>query len=181
MKLQTHSSHALAGLCLPLVLLLSTAAARAVMVDIIVTPQIGSFLYEVSVHNDEAEDLAIVTITDAPLGDPLVDPSLTAPAGFFGSYDGGFGFIDLLPVIDVFPAGLTVSGFSFESLSGPGANFTTFEALGIFGNFFSGDINVRVVDAVPDSGSTLLMAGLGFLSLVVARRRQLNMQRKAQS
>ena len=89
--------------------------------------------------------------------------------GFLGNYDGGSGFIDFLADTGIFAAGTTVGGFSFESLSGPTANFTTFGALSEFGDEFSGLINVRI-NAVPDTGGTWLMAGLAFLALVFTRR-----------
>src|SRR6185503_20563400 len=103
------------ALILTLCLVAQTVTAQ-VNVDAIVTPLIGSFRYDISVSNNAGEDLALVSIVDAPIGDPLIDPTLVTPAGFLGSYDGGLGFVDFLGDTDLFAAGSTVSGFSFESL-----------------------------------------------------------------
>ena len=81
MKQPTHFRHPIIHGCLLLAVALSAPTASAVMVDMVVTPLGGSYRYDVSVNNDSLDDLAIVSISDAPLGDPLIDPTLTAPAG----------------------------------------------------------------------------------------------------
>jgi hypothetical protein len=170
MKQKTHFRHPIIQGCLLLALALTTPTASAVIVDMLVTPLGGSYRYEVSVNNDEVVDLAIVSIIDAPLGDPLIDPTLTTPAGFLGSYDDGLGFVDFLADTDGFLAGTTVGGFRFESLSAPGTFFTTFTALSVAGDEFTGPINVRTNAAVPDTGGTWSLAGLAFLALAFAYR-----------
>jgi hypothetical protein len=138
--------------------------------DMVVTPLAGSFRYDVSITNDEVVDLALVTITDAPLADPLIDPTLTTPPGFLGSYDGGLGFVDFIEgATDNFGAGTTVGGFSFESLSDTGVFFTMFSALSVDGDPFSGSINVRT-NAVPETGGAWSLASLAFLALAFAQR-----------
>jgi hypothetical protein len=156
--------------CLILALALIAQSAGAVSMSMTVTDLGGSFRYDVSIHNNETEDLAIVSINDAPLADPLIDPTLVTPAGFLGSYDDGLGFVDFIEGVNNFAAGTTVGGFRFESLTGPGTYFTTFEALSVFGNLFNGSINVTV-NQIPETGSTLRLAGLGFMALALARKR----------
>src|SRR5262245_49067991 len=60
----------------------------------------GIFQYELSVRNNGPNDVAIVSITDAPESDPLIAPTLEAPKGYGAMYDPGiglgFGFVDLL-------------------------------------------------------------------------------------
>ena len=68
--------------CVVMSLLFFSTAARAVLtVDATVTPLAGSFLYEFSIANTGPEDVILVTILDAPLADPLIDPTLMFPAG----------------------------------------------------------------------------------------------------
>jgi len=157
--------------CLILALALTAQTARAITMNMTATDLGGSFRYDISINNNEVVDLAIVSIIDAPAGDPLIDPSLVAPAGFLASYDSGLGFVDFIEAAATFAAGSTVGGFSFESLAGPGAYFTTFEALSVLGESFRGSINVTMI-SVPETGSTLVMAGLGFMALAFIRRRR---------
>src|SRR5262245_34357450 len=105
-------------------LLGATRLEAQVSVDTRVTPRGGSFRYDISVSNNASEDLAVVSILDAPLNDPLIGGSLFTPAGFLGSYDSGLGFVDLLSDTDVFSVGRTVGGFSFQSQSAPNSFFT---------------------------------------------------------
>jgi hypothetical protein len=141
-----------------------------------VTPLAGSFLYELDIANAGPDDYSLVSITDAPLGDPLIDPSLTTPAGFLGSYDSGLGIIDFLEAAQSFAAGTVFGGFSFESLTGPAAAFASFEALTTQGAPASGDISWEV-RAVPEpSGGmlSLLAVAFGFaaLSRTISRSRE---------
>lgn len=150
-------------------LVVSTSETRAgILVFGTITPGGGSFHYDLSVENTGPEDFAIVSL-DAPVGDPLIAPSLTAPAGFLASYDGGFGFLDFLEDTDFFAAGTTTSGFSFDALAGPGDAFTTFNALTLLGDTFSGPVDLTVV---PEPRFTALTAGLALLAVAILRRRR---------
>ena len=146
--------------------------ATTIDVDLLYTPLGGGiFQYELSVRNNGPNDVAIVSITDAPENDPLIFPTLEAPKGYGAIYDPGiglgFGFVDLLEDTALFAANSTTSGFRFQSQSSPPANFTTFEALTIQGDSISGLIRLQ---AVPDAGSTLLLTTMGSLALVAFRR-----------
>jgi hypothetical protein len=123
-------------------------------VEAIVTPLNGSFQYDITVSNNGFEDVAIVSFTDAPLFDPLIGPSLIAPAGFLGSYDPGLGFVDLLADTGIFGMGTSVGGFSFQSLAPPGVNFTAFQALGVNGTSFSGST------VIPETHTSLAAVGV---------------------
>jgi len=156
--------------CLVLVGLaaVSEPAWSQVKVDAIVTPLVGSFRYDISVHNNAAEDLAIVSLVDAPLADPLIDLTLAAPVGFLASYDDGLGFVDFLGDADVFAAGATVGGFGFESLTAPGAYFASFEALGVLGTSYSGSLRSVMV---PEAGTLLAAVSVVGCALIQVVRR----------
>jgi hypothetical protein len=167
-----------------LIALLAVSRSPAAVVDfeLVITPLGGSFQYDATIRNNSPLDLTLVSIVDAPPGDPLIDPSLTTPAGFIGLYDSGLGIVDFLEVTSTFPVGVTVSGFQFISSSLPPAFFTTFEALDINGDSISGSITI--VNAPPngtvdDSGSTLALAALAVV-LTLAGRHLRARWRKAQ-
>lgn len=136
-----------------------------VVVDASVTPLGGSFRYDISVTNNESEDLAIVSFADAPGADPLIEPSLLVPLGFVGSYDGVLGFLDFLANTASFPAGGRVGGFRFESLHGPGQFFSTIEALTINGNLVDGVVNTTVVPEGRTIAGAAVLAGLAFAAV----------------
>ena len=72
------------------------AATADVMVDAAVTSVGTDFLYELTITNDTPDELSIVSIVDGPMGDALIDASLTAPADYFAQYDAGLGIIDFV-------------------------------------------------------------------------------------
>ena len=132
----------------------------------------GIFHWDFSVVNNSVPDLLLVTVVDAPLGDPLIDGSLTGPPGFLTNYDGGLGFLDFIADTALFfPLGET-SFFSFDSMSGPGVAFTSFEARGIdtFDNPFVGQVNgTQPPVVIPEPGQlTLLAVGLAVIVLCSA-------------
>lgn len=129
----------------------------------------GTYQYDVSVSNNGPDDLAIVSLTDAPLGDGLIASSLTAPAFFSTSYDSVLGFVDFLADVS-FAAGTTVSGFSFLSAAAPSGSFTSFEALTIQGDLLSGQVRYPSMN-VPDTGSSLVALSFGLAALRIARRK----------
>lgn len=111
-----------------LALLPAAAVHGGVLLTGTVTPLGGSYRYEASVHNPDLEDYFLVSLTDAPVGDPLIDASLTTPPGFVGSYDTGLGIVDLLSDFESFAPGTTSGPFSFESLSDPGQAFASVQS-----------------------------------------------------
>jgi hypothetical protein len=129
-----------------------------------VTPLGASFLYELEIANAGPDDYSIVSIIDAPLNEMLIGNTLTTPAGFIGSYDGGLGIIDFLEDTQFFAAGTVFDGFSFQSAVGPALAFATFSALTTQGATASGDVTweVRAVPE-PSAGLTPVLAlGLAF-------------------
>ncbi|MDQ2694170.1 MAG: hypothetical protein M3Z21_02105 [Pseudomonadota bacterium] len=109
---------------------LAAPTVRAnLMVEAVVSPiGGGGFHYEFAVVNATLADAFLVTLTDAPLDDALITATLTAPAGFLANYDPGLGLIDFIAdAAGFFPLG-TTAGFAFDSLFGPTANFTLFQA-----------------------------------------------------
>ncbi|MBL9139793.1 MAG: hypothetical protein JNK85_28240 [Verrucomicrobiales bacterium] len=153
-------------------LAVAPASPGQVFVEALVTSLGSSIRYDITVDNQALEDLAIVSIIDAPSADPLIDDTLAVPSGFLGSYDGGLGFVDFIGDTEVFGAGIQTGGFHFESLVFPGAFFRKFEALGVFGTLYSGSIRISPESViVPESGTTIAAAAMGGLILVHAVRR----------
>jgi hypothetical protein len=151
------------------------AGAALVDLEMLVTPLGGSYQYDVTIRNNSLVDLTLVSIVNAPIGDPLINPSLIAPAGFVALYDSGLGIIDFLEGASVFGVGQTIGGFRFVSSVLPGPSLTLFEALDVNGGSFSGSITSTVVPggSVPDSGSTVMLAAFAFVMTALghARRR----------
>lgn len=135
------------------------------------TPQAGSFLYDISITNTESEDLAFVSFSDAPAGDPLIEPSLIVPIGFLASYDSILQFLDFLGDTEVFPAGGTVDGFRFQSLFGPDQSFRQVEAFSVNGTPFTGLVQVQIA-VVPEAGTLGAAAALGGIAVVYGIRRR---------
>ena len=155
------------GFLLVLCLAAQTVTAD-INVDMTTTPLGGGiFQYDFSVGNSGPDDVVLVTITDAPLGDPLIGLTLITPVDFLGLYDPGLGFVDFLEFTGLFGAGTTTSGFQFQSQATPPTYLTSFQALTVNGDSLSGRIN----RGVPDTGSTMLMAGLGFMALTFLRKK----------
>lgn len=157
----------LAAAVLALGALAATTARANLSVEAVVSPSGGGFHYEFSVVNDTLADAFLVTLTDAPLGDALISATLTAPAGFLANYDPGLGLIDFIADAAVFfPLG-TTAGFAFDSLFGPAANFTTFQAFTLTGfptPAAAGQVSFAAVPA--PAGIALWLLGLaGFAAL----------------
>ncbi len=166
MKVSKGLSVAAAGL---IAALQGAPASGALMVDALVTPLGGSFLYDVTVDNASADDFSLVTL-DAPIADPLIDPSLTAPAGFLALYDDVLGLLDLVEDSALFEAGSIVSGFSFESGAGPDDGFfRTFVGLTTLGEPFTGEVSLSVARAVSEPGLAALLGAGVVLTLVSFR------------
>ena len=127
--------------------LLSTSVCKAaLMVEAAVTPDAPAFHYDLAVINDTPVDVVVVSLIDAPLFDPVIAPSLSAPAGFVTNYDPLLGIVDLIADTAIFGAGFTVDGFAFDSLLGPlDSVFTRFQALTVDGELLNGDVVLRQV------------------------------------
>lgn len=138
-----------------------------------VTPVPGAFRYEITVHNDEPLELALVSFNDAPLNDPIIASTLSAPLGFLASYDGGLGFVDFLADSGSFLSGSDVTGFRFESLADPTLFFTQVEALDVQGNLVPGTVDLTVVPETGTAGAALLVTGAVVTHL--RRRRTANL------
>lgn len=132
------------------------------------TPITGGFHYDFTIRNNGLEDIVLVTI-NAPIEDPLIDPSLTVPADFIGSYDSGLGLVDFLEFVGLFEAGTTKSGFSFDSTGAPPEYISQFSGLTVSGATPSG--TVQIVPAVPDGGATWLALAMSMAGLRLAQRR----------
>lgn len=154
------------------VLLAAETAQAGLAVSLTSTPLGGGvFSYQYSIANSGPEDLAVVSITDAALGDPLIGATLQTPAGFLGSYDPGLGIVDFLSDTSVFGAGTILSGFGFMSMSSALNQFMTFEALSLNGSLITGTVDL-IASPVPEAG-TFWVAGLGLVALVISQRQRL--------
>lgn len=153
-------------------LLLSGAPSWAVpIVQSNVTPIGGGlFHFEFSVTNNTIDDIVLVSV-DVPTGDASIGATLLAPLGFLASYDSGLGIIDFLEGTDLFSVGTTITGFSFDSVLGPGnGEFDDFSGLTVNGDTFSGTVETIVVAAVPEPSPVALVA-LGAAVLIGLRVR----------
>jgi hypothetical protein len=163
----------LTGLAVGLCILTAPSVSSALLVvQDTVTPGVGVFHHEFTITNNTVDDVAIVSIVDAPIGDPFIAGSLVVRAGFLGSYDSGLGFVDFLGDTQLFAVGTTTGGFEFDSAfaptPGPPSRFAAFEALTVNGDLITGDVQSTAVQ-VPEPPPFLLLV-LGVLSLWVARR-----------
>jgi hypothetical protein len=147
--------------------LLPTAQA-ALFVTGTITPLGASFRYDLTVENTGPDDYVLVTI-DAPLGDPLIGPTLTGPAGSQASYDAGLGLLDLVEDTDFFAAGSVAGLFTFESLAGPGEAFSSFNALTPLGGTAAGNLQLRVI---PEPAGAGIALALGLLAAAFGFRRK---------
>jgi hypothetical protein len=106
----------LTGLAVGLCVLTVPSVSNAVLiVEDTVTPGVGVFHHEFTITNNTIDDVAVVSILDAPIGDPFIAGSLIVPVGFMGSYDSGLGVIVFLGGTQLFAAGTTTGGFGFDS------------------------------------------------------------------
>ncbi|OHB74976.1 MAG: hypothetical protein A2W31_11925 [Planctomycetes bacterium RBG_16_64_10] len=157
--------------CILLLMIAVPASRASLLVEATVTPLVGSFQYDFSIENTGPDDVVIVSIVDAPLADPIIDPTLVTPVGFFGSYDSGLGVVDFLEDTELFAAGTTTGGFSFQSLSGPSNSFTVFEALTPLGGFITGSVNQTVV---PEPAALTICCALGLAVVATWRHSKRN-------
>jgi hypothetical protein len=129
--------------------------------------------YDYSVANLTAFDLAVVSIAVASQPDAVMNP--TPPPGFLISFDAGVGLVSFLEDADpatteTFAAGTAVSGFRFDSVFP--ALPTTFEALDLAGNTFSGSTlgPVGPGGVVPEPGANALLAAFTLSGALWLRR-----------
>ncbi len=144
--------------------------------QVLVTPTVtfdGSvYTYSYSVMNGSPNTLAIVSFGAMPAASFTVQ-NLTAPMGFLATYDSGNGFVSFLEdnnpaTLQTFAPGSTVSAFTLTSTFAPGA--TTFEALDIFGNTYTG----VTVAPIPEPGVlALCLLALPAFVLLFPRRRKM--------
>lgn len=157
-------------------------AGAALHVDLSSTPiHDGQFRHAVTITNAGTEDVALVSLIDAPLDDPAIGSSFETPPGFEAAYDAGFGLlngiIDFFPALgssDTFAAGSSLGGFVFLSSSAPPEAFTEFEALTVLGEILRGTVRFADQPAVSDQGASLLLVGIGLAGLAVASRNREN-------
>lgn len=147
-------------------LLIATSQAHA-QVD--VTPTVsfanGLYSYDYSIMNSSLEDLALVNINVT--SGIFTIQNLMAPTGFQSVYDTNLGIVTFLSDSEVFGAGTTLNGFTFDSPYAPSA--TMFDALSLNGTPFVGTTQGPVV---PEPGSIALLAGLGMTGMLARNRRR---------
>ncbi len=150
------------------VVVFTSQAARAqVTITGYYTPG-PNFTYQLFVNNASPDILAIVTVEG--VGDAT---DLVPAPGFLMAFDSGFGTMDLLE--DINP--VTPQSFAPATTQGPfffrstfDVHNTTFSALDVNANFFTGTLSLT---AAPEPGALPLMLSVGglFLGIVLAKRR----------
>ncbi len=170
----------LLGLAGALCALFSPGLARAqVTITSTVTSAGPLFTYNYGVTNNALpdpngfNDLAIVTFAATPGVGSVLNP--TAPTGFLISFDSGNGLISFLEDNNAggptFAPQTTISGFSFQSLFGPGR--TTFDVFDASGNEFTGPVTSAIGPAVVPEPGTWLALGMGAAGIgILAVRRK---------
>lgn len=166
---RTSLKNGFIGLAAVLFVCLTPQVSQALLIDATVESIGGGlFHWEFTINNDGAVDVLLVTITDAPLFDPEIAPTLTQPLGFTASYDSGLGLVDFISVSEVFGVGQAWSGFAFDSQAGPAANFSGFQALTDNLETITGSVSVHEVPVPEPATLTMLVVG----AALVGRRRQ---------
>lgn len=127
----------------------------------------GLYTYSYGVTNSGAFDLAIVDVNVAPNAGLT---NLTAPTGFFATYDPGLGIVSFLEDADfttpqTFAPASTVSAFTFMSRVGPSP--TTFAALDVTGNTTTG----VTTGPIPEPATLLWGAAVAVVTLGSRKRR----------
>jgi hypothetical protein len=170
----------LLSLCLAITFLagVTTSSAQVTLTPVVTfNISTGVFTYSYSVMNGSSNSLAIISFGARPTG-ALTVQNLSSPMGFAASYDSGNGFVSFFEdnnpaTPQMFAPGSTVSPFTFTSMFGPGT--TTFEALDVAGNTFTGVTQAPIPEPSVLALSALALPGIAFL---LYRRRK--MQRTAQ-
>ena len=141
--------------------------------QVILTPAItfntstGLFAYSYSVMNGTSVSLALISLGAQPTGTTTVQ-NLSAPFGFSGIYDSGNGLVSFFEdgnpaTAPTFAPGSTIGSFAFNSPFAPGD--TTFEALDVNGNTFTGVTQAPVPEPAPLALCGLVLPLLGFYFL----------------
>jgi hypothetical protein len=130
----------------------------------------GGFHYEFTVDNSAGPNEVLVVTLNAPPNDALLASTLAGPGGFQTSYDPGLGLVDYLADTISFAVGSVISGFTFDSTASPPQFFTTFTALDLEAETFTGSVAFK---QAPDPGSTLFFVCLGLFALGIVQCKRL--------
>jgi hypothetical protein len=112
---KTAASFLRAGATLLFASVLANAATITVTPD--VTLSSGLYHYAYSITNNTPDDAFLIDIPVA--ASPSAIENLTAPSGFTAAFDSGLGLVSFLEDSSFFSS-TPESGFSFDSLEGPG-------------------------------------------------------------
>lgn len=150
-----------------------SAPVEALRIEGTATDYGSYFSYELYVVDNVLPNLVVVSLLNAPLGDTLIGPSLTAPVGYLASYDSGLGIVDFLTDTTL-EFGLPTTGpFTFASLFGPASYFAQSRGLDDNLNEVSMDLATITVVQGPNGQVSgpggIALLGLG-LALLAGRR-----------
>lgn len=146
--------------------------AEPVSVNPTVTMSGGGFRYNYAIVNASPFALSVVTLS-VP-SSALAIQNLSVPNGFNANFDSRLGLLDFVENTRSFAAGTTVSGFQFDSPSGPSLSSFTAVALNASGGVveFAGQtLAPRAVAPVPEPSTFVLALTAGMLLLLVGGRR----------
>lgn len=131
----------------------------------------GLFRYEYSVVNTSSFDFLAISIN--VIAAPNAVQSLVAPTGFNAFFDPGLGQVDFVEDTQNFTAGMTISGFAFNSPFAPLLSMFTALRLDDSGNPVTVTGTVLAPQAPIPEPATIVLLGTGLAGIVVkvSRRR----------